>query len=82
MSFSTVSSKMGSAANRLNKTYQKYKKGHIIYVFMLCYIVTAYNGRACHLVFLACCFWLHFNTKGEIHINPTRENFDLNRNLM
>ncbi len=31
---------------------------------MLCYIFTVYNGRACHLIFLACCFWLHFNPKG------------------
>ncbi len=35
---------------------------------MLYYTFTVYNGKACHLFYLVCCFWLHFNHKGEIQI--------------
>ncbi len=33
-----------------------------------------YNGRACHLVFLTCCFWLHFNPKGGIQKGKSKQN--------
>ncbi len=47
---------------------KRIKKGHTILCFMLYYTFTVYNGKACHIFFLACCFWLHFNHKGEIQI--------------
>ncbi len=57
------------------------KRCHIIVCLMLCYIFTVYNGRACHLIFLACCFWLHFNPKGEIQIKPQKGKSKQNKNL-
>ncbi len=57
------------------------KRCHIIVCLMLCYIFTVYNGRACHLIFLACCLWLHFNPKGEIQIKPQKGKSKQNKNL-
>ncbi len=45
---------------------------YVRFCVTLCYIFTVYNGRACHLVFLACCFWLHFHPKGEIQIKSQK----------
>jgi len=50
----------------------------LCYYIILCYIFTFYKGRACHLVFLAGCFWLHFNPKGEIQIKYQNLKRDLN----